>query len=136
MKAFDVRINGRRVCIAGLPQFGVLSAILTGRRLRKSNGVRKRDDKTWTFDVNVGGLHDPEDQVKEFVTWLQADLKLGDRLTLKVIDTDSVDEPVSRQRETKLAEIELKRNHLQNLKAQVVELAEELEAFDRSAKSK
>ena len=133
MKAFDVRINGKRVCIAGLPRFGVLTAILTGRRLRKCDGIRRRDGKTWTFDVSVGGLHDPEDQVKEFVTWLQADLKPGDRLTLKVIETGTVDEPAVRSRETKADEIELKRNRLQNLKAQIAVITEELDAYDRTA---
>ena len=64
MIAFDVRLNGKRVCIAGSEDLAVLSAIVTasGKLGSKTVPARPDDTKGEVF-YGVGGLTarpDPE----------------------------------------------------------------------------
>jgi hypothetical protein len=81
MWAFKVEVNGKRVCVAGVGANGVLSAItdFVGSPVRGSN-----------LDLSVRGLFT---QTGEHATWARIGLKVGDRIVLKVIETDSVDKP-------------------------------------------
>jgi hypothetical protein len=55
MIAFEVSLNGKRVCTAGVQDFGVLSAIVSWVRRRPA---QSRDGKTIEEEltVEVGGL--------------------------------------------------------------------------------
>ena len=84
MRAFKVEVNGKRICVAGVGTNGVLSAItnLVGSPARRGD-----------LFLDVGGLFSETD---EHATWTHLKLKVGDRIVLKVIETDSVDKPRER----------------------------------------
>jgi hypothetical protein len=84
MRAFKVEVNGKRICVAGVGTNGVLSAItnLVGSPARRGD-----------LFLDVGGLFSETD---EHATWAHLKLKVGDRIVLKVIETDSVDKPRER----------------------------------------
>ncbi len=85
MHAFKVEVNGKRICVAGVGANGVLSAITTfvGGPARGNS-----------IDLSVGGLFT---ETEEHATWARIGLKVGDKIVLKVIETDSVDKPRERR---------------------------------------
>ena len=86
MKAFQVHLNGRKLCTAGFSeQDVVLSAIVD---YVSGNG---RDELALT----VGGLISPK---KEYVRWVKrTKLRKGDEIRLRIIETRSADSPQERR---------------------------------------
>ena len=85
MRAFDVRLNGKQLCIAGIGGDGSLNAMID-----YSAGQGKQ-----RLSLRVGGLAADAD---EFVTWSAMSLNVGDEITLRIIEADSVDPPRTRIR--------------------------------------
>lgn len=83
MRAFKVEVNGKRICVAGVGTDGVLTAITTFARGKRGSSL----------GLSVGGLFG---ETNEQATWARIGLKVGDRVVLKVIETDSVDKPRER----------------------------------------
>jgi hypothetical protein len=85
MRAFEVSLNGKRVCTAGLGDDAVLNVIanhLTGQGRAETH-------------FNVGGL---DCTANEFVDWeFMRKLKRGDKLLIRVVDSDSIDKPRRRK---------------------------------------
>jgi hypothetical protein len=83
MRAFEIYINGGRVCVAGVNDSSVLNAIVdyVGR------------DKEECFHLHVGGLLIPEE---EHVTWQDKDLAVGDDVRIKVVEVEKIDKPTKR----------------------------------------
>lgn len=95
MICFEVSVNGNTVCVAGVGAEGVLSAILSWAQ--KSPEFRKARGQGWTPSephLHVGGL-----VKEEHLRWLngQFEVAVGDEVTVRVIEADTVDEPVERQ---------------------------------------
>jgi hypothetical protein len=84
MRAFKIEVNGKRICVAGVGTNGVLSAItaFVGSPARGNS-----------LDLSVGGLFT---ETGEHATWARIGLKVGDKIVLRVIEADSVDEPRER----------------------------------------
>jgi hypothetical protein len=85
MRAFEVYLNGKKLCRAGVDGDGVLSAIATsvvgpGRS---------------AFSLNVGGLIS---SANEHLRWVNCKLRVGDEIRLKIAESDSVDKPKERYR--------------------------------------
>jgi hypothetical protein len=76
--------NDRKVCLAGIGDDGVLTAIVNWVA-RKGSG---------DLYLTVGGLVSP---VSEYVTWVRQDLAVGDIITIKVVEASSTDVPRSRK---------------------------------------
>jgi len=85
MRAFQVSLNGKRLCVAGIGQDGVLTGIVDHVARRGRNEL----------SLHVGGLISP---TEEHVTWRNVRLKVGDIVSLKIVEADSVDSPRSRYR--------------------------------------
>ena len=83
MRAFQVVLNGKRICLAGIGEDGVLSAIITHVPFRKRRETR----------LHVGGLLLPQ---HEHVRWQQKKLRLGDEVRLRIVEKKSVDAPRTR----------------------------------------
>jgi hypothetical protein len=82
MKAFVVTVNGQRLCTAGIGPNGVLSAGIHwvgGGPNRDAEGI---------FGFHVGGL---DSRTSEHVDWTTPELKVGDSITLEIIEADEVD---------------------------------------------
>ena len=86
MRAFEVHLNGKRICVAGFDGYGVLNTMVD--HVTAANG---RDD----IRLRVGGLMKA---TEEHVTWTNLRLKVGDEVALKVVETSSVDAPEHRYR--------------------------------------
>jgi hypothetical protein len=85
MKAFDVRLNGKQLCIAGIGGDGSLNTMID---FTAGQGKQR-------LSLRVGGLAADTD---ELVTWSVMSLNVGDEITLRIIDADSVDPPRTRIR--------------------------------------
>ncbi len=93
MIAYQVTVNGEKVVTAAVRQ-GVVSAI--------ANWVFVPSDvmdtpSDWSASFSLAGL---DDVCSEDLKWFRRDLKVGDEITLKLIETDEVDAPVERSRKT------------------------------------
>lgn len=91
MKCFEVTINGKKVCTAGIGDDGVLHANLA---------LLKREDQdaeSELLDLRVGGIANVEPGVSEHVEWLYQDLSVGDEVNIKIIESSECDVPLSQE---------------------------------------
>lgn len=91
MFAFEVYINGKRCCISGIRDDGVVSAILSWiGRGESERGLPKED-----MSLRVSGL----DSIRgEHMDWLQQDLAVGDDVRIRIVDVPKVDRPIKGSR--------------------------------------
>lgn len=95
MTAFKVSLNGKQVCIAGVSEFGVVSANVTWVR-RKPGMSHDGKNIEEELTADVGGL---DSNAGEHLNWMARPLLIGDRVTIEVVESDSVDEPKRRYRD-------------------------------------
>jgi hypothetical protein len=88
MKAFLVRLNGKRLCTAGIGPNGVLTAIINW----VGGGSRRSGDGHFGF--HVGGL---DSRTGEHIDYKTPERKVGDKVTVEIIEADQVD-PETRRR--------------------------------------
>lgn len=92
MLAFEIHINGKRKCTAGIRGPCVLTASLCWvLREPKSRGGKCKE-----LNLGMSGL---VSRSEEFVEWLQRDLQPGDEVTIRIIETAKVDKPKKKCRE-------------------------------------
>jgi len=106
MIAFEVTVNGKRVCTAGLDRLGVISTTLT---------YVQRKDKA-ELDFNVGGLLSHQKEGDEYVTWIKETLKPGDSITIQIVEAAESNEPKERRREAPKTEAQRERAYRERLK--------------------
>lgn len=99
MKAFEVFINGHRVCLAGIGD-GVLSAIVNGI------GSPDQDEE---FHLHVGGL---DRQTDEHLHWDAPSIGVGAEVLIRVVETQTVEPPSGRTRYEKQTCVDEYRQHL------------------------
>jgi hypothetical protein len=86
MKAFQVHLNGRKLCTAGFNEQNVVLDAMVD--YVSGNG---RDE----IALTVGGLISPKE---EFVRWVRRKkLRVGDEIQLRIIETQSADIPQERR---------------------------------------
>ena len=101
MIAFEVMLNGKRICIAGAEDLAVLNTIVTasGKLGPKTVPARPEDTNGEVF-YSVGGLTrrpDPEKDVH--VRWKSiAPLRVGDVIQVKVLEVKKADRAKSRKK--------------------------------------
>jgi hypothetical protein len=99
MIAFEVMLNGKRVCTAGAEDLGVLTAIVSAVGKLGKKTVRDRPDET-TGEVHysIAGLTSRADPNKNVhVKWTSiAPLRTGDVIQVRVIETERADRAKSR----------------------------------------
>ena len=84
MRTFEVFLNGKRLCLAGLGGQGVLNVIV--------NSVSGRNGEC--LGLNVGGL---TSSTNEHVRWEEfKKLKTGDEIRIKISESPTADEPTRR----------------------------------------
>ena len=94
MLAFEIHLNGKHICTAGIGEPGVLSAVLTWVGSKPRKDVGKADEFA---SIRVGGLLSG---TEEHVTWARRDLHPGDEVVVHVIETEHADRPRQRNRNT------------------------------------
>ena len=86
MKAFEVFLNGERLCLAGISGRCVLTVII--------DHVKGKVDPVDDVNLTVGGLICDTD---EHVNWGRTQLNTDDEVRVRIIESDSADEPIERQ---------------------------------------
>ena len=102
MRAFQVRLNGKRICLAGIGNDGVLSTTISYTPFG-----RRRETRLY-----VGGLVLPQD---EHVKWKGIFLRMGDEVSVKLVETNVVDKPRTRHPRDRAAEAKAEQRHLREL---------------------
>jgi hypothetical protein len=101
MIAFEVRLNGKRICIAGAEDLAVLNTTITasGKLGPKTSPARPNETNGEVF-YSVGGMTARPDAEKDVhVRWRSiAPLHVGDILEVKVLDVKKADRPKSRRK--------------------------------------
>ncbi len=85
MLCFQVKRNGRRLCTAGINGKSILSAILNHVDVIDP-GPKPRQ----TLDLVVSGLNC---ETKQHMNWRRVDLKAGDRVEIRLIESAKADSP-------------------------------------------
>ena len=84
MKTFDVRLNGKRICLAGIGEKRVLYA--------KIDHVMGQSNKLF---LEAGGFLSP---TLEWVEWERVSLKIGDKVEVRIVEAEAVNRPKERIR--------------------------------------
>src|SRR5262245_2948468 len=93
MLAFRVEVDGEELAVAGADDWAVLSLIVSASRSNAS------EEPFSHADASVGGLtlRDANAQ-QHHMRWKGRDLKVGSRVVVTLIETDSPSAPVKRYR--------------------------------------
>jgi hypothetical protein len=102
MRAFEVHLNGKRLCVAGIGEDGVLTAIITYVARKDGNDL----------DLRVGGL---VSRTGEHVDWSNQRLKTGDEIRLKIVKAASFDSPTRRRRPDAKEELASKKRYVRKV---------------------
>ena len=92
MIGFEVWLNGKKIATVGVGDLGVLSGVVSWVQ----RDVPPRDRKkvpTRELDLRVGGLITDPKYLKEHVDWVRKSLKVGDRVSFRIVKTKRVDTP-------------------------------------------
>jgi hypothetical protein len=81
IRGFEVYLNGNKLCTAGVGLVGCLNTMV--------DVVGRKTDHDMM--LRVGGLEN-----NEFLTWVKRKLQIGDEITIRMLDSTSADEPISR----------------------------------------
>jgi len=107
MRAFDVSLNGKKLCRAGIGDDGVLSTIV--------NWVTSKG--AGNLFLEVGGL---VSTVDEHVKWVnQKSLQVGDTIQVTVVDAKSVDEPTRKQRPSETELLKARKRYVRKMAKQL-----------------
>ena len=109
MIAFEVFINGHRICLAGVGNDGVLNAIV--------NWVGRPNSDEEIY-LHVGGLDCITD---EHVRWNVPSIGVGAEILVKVVEADSAEPPDQRYRFEMPTTLEKYRDCLQQFTEQLTE---------------
>jgi len=85
MMAFEVFVNGKKVCTAGVRKPDLMDAMLWLTAEPRELSFR------------LSGLIHQTDDSSEIVNWLKRSLEIGDELTIRVIESEIVDDPLPRR---------------------------------------
>ena len=102
MRAFEVYVNGKRLCVAGIGDDGVLNTMVDHV---VGNGRNE-------LYLRVGGLISP---TNEHVLWRSQRLKIGDEVRVKIVETASVDRPKERHRRDPEKELTAKKRYVREM---------------------
>jgi hypothetical protein len=101
MRAFEVFTNGKRLCLAGIGDDGVLT-VMVSLAVKKGRGI---DD----LRLDVGGLISP---VHENVRWTNEHLNVGDEVTVRIVEVSTPDAPNERERSNPADDLEKKKEYV------------------------
>jgi hypothetical protein len=128
MYALKVRINAEPPIIAGADDLGVLNATVSCvGKLGISSGLGREDEPADLF-ITVGGVTSrASDLPDEHLKWVsQKPLRIGDVISVEVLDTPNADAPVSGKEAEKRKHDE--REYFEHCKKVYLRLCEKYEA--------
>jgi hypothetical protein len=102
MRAFEVYLNSKRLCVAGIDGNGVLTTIID------HVSGHGRDEE----HVHIGGLISSTD---EHLRWATKRLKTGDEVLVKIVESPSVDRPKKRHKLDPKEELKRERQYVRDM---------------------
>jgi hypothetical protein len=102
MHAFEVYLNDKRLCVAGIGDSGVLNTMVDHVVGYGRNELLLR----------VGGLIS---QTEEHVVWRRKRLKTGDEVRVKIIESTSVDRPKERMKRDPKGELKRQKRYVRDM---------------------
>jgi hypothetical protein len=97
MKGFRIQLNGDETVTAGLSGRDVFSVVATS--VVRDKRYRPADEPSIDLRLHVGGLRRTAEGTQGTVEWLDRELRLGDKVTIRVVDVGEADiAPPSRER--------------------------------------
>jgi hypothetical protein len=84
---FEVRINDGPAVISGRAGISVLSSTLTF--------ISSRNE----LELRVGGLDSAGSHDNEFIEWIKQDLKIGDQVSIRIVESNATSAPIAVERE-------------------------------------
>ena len=113
MPTFHVYLNGKKMSTAGVRELGVLSAHVTWVRRRiEDTGRKKSEGVEEDLTLHVGGLIQEKE---EHVRRLDRNLKIGDEVTIRVVEDGEVDRPRSRKRRNRAEELRSQKRYVREM---------------------
>ena len=109
MRAYEVFLNDKRLCLAGIAGDCMLNVIIT--HLRRNSD---RDE----VHLQVGGRVGLDSDISEHVDWTTTQLSKDDEVRVRIIESDSADQPKSRKRNPE-EELELQKQHVRRMAKQL-----------------
>jgi hypothetical protein len=106
MRAFEVPLNGKKLCLAGIGDDGVLSAHVTW--VAGKSGPE--------LSLHVGGLIGP---TGEHVSWEDRRLRVDQRVVVRIVEASSVDKPKRRKRPDPARDLRAKRRYVREMAKQL-----------------
>jgi hypothetical protein len=118
MTAFEVHLNGKSLCTAGIGEAGVLTAIATwiSRAVPTTGGQRRRQRYEKELDLRIGGLTHDCDGANVHIEWAGRPLRHGDEIRIKVVQVRRASRPRRRKRESPRLVEKQKRRYYEHLK--------------------
>jgi len=107
MRAYEVFINDKRLCLAGIAGDCILNLIITH--------WRQNSDRD-SVHLQVGGRKGIVNG--EHVDWTTTQLSNDDEVRVRIIESDSADQPKSRKRNPE-EELELQKQHVRRMAKQL-----------------
>ena len=102
MLCFEVRLNGEKIALAGVPE-GVLSIILSS--------LSRPPENSSELTLEIGGY------VQEtHLHWAQPSVSVGDRIEILVLDALEADPPIREHREPRAEREQAERQYYERLK--------------------
>jgi hypothetical protein len=101
MIVFKVMLNGKALPTAGIPGRAVLTAVVTWvRRLKSPPAGTETEEK---LEFHVGWLDSNGEDWENgcSLSWFNGRLKVGDRLTLEIVEQETADPPAHSSRQPK-----------------------------------
>jgi hypothetical protein len=114
MIAFQVGLNGMPICTAGIEDVGVLTSVLTWARRRASGHDHPGVEEELMFEVSALDSRDPKES--EHLKWLSESLRVGDSISIRIVEVEAAHTPVERRRDDPEAVERSRRRYYEQLK--------------------
>ena len=112
MPVFRVYLNGKKVSTAGVGELGVLGAHVSWVRRTGEHTLTRKGGSVEELTLHVGGLIT---STEEHVRWLDRKLKVGDEVSIRVIERAPVDRPRSRERRDRSKELRSQKRYVREM---------------------
>jgi hypothetical protein len=113
MVAFEVHLNGKKLCTAGVGELGVLSTCLAWQASQPEGQTSAAVVEH--LRLEVGGLAESGEHFR----WIDRKVKRGDILTIKVVRAALVDNPRKRDRPNPAARLRSQKEYVRRMAKQL-----------------
>jgi hypothetical protein len=92
MIAFEIFVNGNKICSAGVGDDGVLHSSLTLITRERGNKQTVEGDAERLI-FNVGGAVGSPHNASQHIRWPDQHLAVGDEVAIRIVETEAIDKP-------------------------------------------